>query len=109
MNIYLLSQSENTGYDTFNSCVVIATNENDARELHPLAEEEDIIINNNRWYIEDESEKKFFPCIDDRIEYLSECHGWTTYDTRHNVTVKKIGVAELGAVKSVVLASYRAG
>ena len=35
MNIYLLSQSKNTGYDTWDSCVVIAKDEDEARMTHP--------------------------------------------------------------------------
>lgn len=35
MNIYLLSQTENTGYNTYDSCVVIANNEEEAKLIHP--------------------------------------------------------------------------
>ncbi len=35
MNIYLLSQSKNNGYDTYDSCVVIAKDEKQARHIHP--------------------------------------------------------------------------
>ena len=35
MNLYLLSQSENRGYDTYDSCVVCAGNETLARETRP--------------------------------------------------------------------------
>ena len=35
MNIYLLSQTENTGYDTYDSCVVIAGNEEEAKTIIP--------------------------------------------------------------------------
>lgn len=34
--IWLLDQNEQTGYDTFDSCVVISAYENTAREIHPL-------------------------------------------------------------------------
>jgi hypothetical protein len=35
MNLYLLSQYEERGYDSFDSCVVAALNEDDARMINP--------------------------------------------------------------------------
>jgi len=35
MNIYLISQDQNDDYDTFDSAVVIAPNEEAARRMHP--------------------------------------------------------------------------
>lgn len=35
MNIYYLSQNDVTGYDTYDSCVVVAENENEAKNMHP--------------------------------------------------------------------------
>jgi len=35
MNLYLISQSENGGYDTYDSAVVAAETENDARLINP--------------------------------------------------------------------------
>ena len=35
MNLYLLSQSENSGYDTFDSMVVAAPDIDTARQIHP--------------------------------------------------------------------------
>lgn len=35
MNIYLISQTVNKGYDTFDCAVVAAKNEDDARYTHP--------------------------------------------------------------------------
>ena len=35
MNIYLLSQDTNTDYDTFDSMVVYANTEEEARNMHP--------------------------------------------------------------------------
>lgn len=45
MNIYLLSQSDNVDYDTFDSMVVIAANEDDARHMRPSGSWEDNIWN----------------------------------------------------------------
>jgi hypothetical protein len=35
MKLWLLSQTENTGYDTFDSCVVAAETEDEAKKIHP--------------------------------------------------------------------------
>ena len=38
MKLYLLSQDERTGYDTFDAVVVAAESEEDARTIHPTME-----------------------------------------------------------------------
>jgi hypothetical protein len=35
LNLYLLSQSVNKDWDTYDSCVVAAENEDDAKSIHP--------------------------------------------------------------------------
>ena len=35
MNIYLLEQGVNQNYDTYDSCVVVAESEEEARQCHP--------------------------------------------------------------------------
>lgn len=35
MNIYLLTQSDNTGYDTYDAVVVVANSEEEARNINP--------------------------------------------------------------------------
>lgn len=35
MNLYLISQDENTGYDTYDSAVVAAETAEDAAKIHP--------------------------------------------------------------------------
>jgi len=35
MQLYLLQQDENCGYDTYDSCVVVAETEDDARLINP--------------------------------------------------------------------------
>ena len=38
MNLYLLTQSENTGYDTYDSCVVTAATADEAKQIHPTGD-----------------------------------------------------------------------
>lgn len=35
MNLYLISQDTNRGYDTYDSAVVVARSESEARKIHP--------------------------------------------------------------------------
>lgn len=35
MNLYLLMQTKNNGYDTYDSCIVVATDEESAKKIHP--------------------------------------------------------------------------
>lgn len=35
MNLYLLTQNKIKSYDTYDSCIVIAENEEDAKTIHP--------------------------------------------------------------------------
>lgn len=37
LNIYYCSQSKNTGYDTYDSCIVISKDEESARNMNPGA------------------------------------------------------------------------
>lgn len=39
MKIYLISQTQNTDYDTFDSAVVAADTEQEAKKIHPSGEE----------------------------------------------------------------------
>jgi len=47
MNLYKLSQSVNNGYDTFDSCVVLADTKEEARCIHPNG---DKLWKNGKWY-----------------------------------------------------------
>jgi hypothetical protein len=38
MNLYLLTQEENTGEGTFDSCIVVATDEESAKNVHPASD-----------------------------------------------------------------------
>jgi len=108
MNIYLLEQKENTGYNTFSSCIVIAENEEKAKEIHPASNSENIIIESNEWYIDEDLLKKHFPDIKERINHLSLAFGWVGYADRNKITVKKLGVSNVEK-HGVILSSYHAG
>ena len=89
MNIYLLTQIETVGYDTYDSMVVITTSELAARHMHP---EES--INFDRYNCWDSS--------------------WPAWATKPgNVTVELLGKAEetseVKRAEQIVLTSFNAG
>lgn len=82
MNLYLLTQYVNNDYDTYDSCVVAAADEESARRTHPGREK-------SAW--------------DD--DYYAR----KTWARPHEVTVSLIGTAKEGTAAGVVLASFNAG
>jgi len=47
MNVYKISQNTNSGYDTFDCAIVIALNEEHAKQIHPSS---DVINDMSDWY-----------------------------------------------------------
>jgi len=96
MNLYLLTQSENDDYDTYDSCVVAAESEETAKTIHP---------SNNYCFIDG---KLYWKNSDGSVE-LQETNrsGWPS--TPDNVIVRLIGIAIEGTAQCVILASFNAG
>ena len=96
MNIYLISQDKNNGYDTYDSAVVFAESEEEARLIHPGGEK----LVDGSWY-----------------EYPSPDKPWRTRiwpgswcEFPSDVSVQLLGVAsdpEEGP--GVILGSFNAG
>jgi hypothetical protein len=82
MKIYLLKQRQNTGWDTFDSCVVCAESTEDARMIHPY-------------------DREFVPNDDD--EYAA----WA-FDL-DAIEVTEIGTANEDQKRGVICASFNAG
>ena len=88
MNLYLIKQDTNNDYDTYDSAIVVATSEEEARTIHPAG---------HRWISETESWN-----TDWRVPY-----SWVYPE---NVTVQLIGTATTDAkAGDVILASFNAG
>ncbi len=79
MNLYLISQAENNGWDTYDAVVVAATNEDEARAVNPNG--------NDSW----------------GQSYSSWC------SSPDEVTVEYLGVAVKGTEQGIILASFNAG
>ena len=83
MNLYLLTQDAQDGYDTYDSVVVCAETEDEARMIHPSEYRDD-------W--------------DGKQDSVLD--SWCNAE---DVKVAKIGMAAEHMVKGVVLASFNAG
>ena len=94
MKLFLLTQSENMRYDTFNGCVVRAESAEAARLIHPRGNR---VWRGDDWWW-DESEWWSQGATNDRT--------WTSPD---NVTVTYLGEAAPDMPSGVVLASFHAG
>ena len=81
MKLYLISQSENGGYDTYDSAVVVAESEERARMMHP-------------------SDGKIYP-------WPSWSNAWATKP--ENISVDYLGEAKEPSAECVVIASFNAG
>lgn len=97
MKLYKLTQNENTGYDTYDSAVVAAENEDDAKKNHPSR--------HYRW--SDTNDCWMFQYSDGTEEkYERRYSDWT--HIRH-IKAEYIGEAKEGTKKGVILASFNAG
>lgn len=83
MILWLISQTTNNDYDTFDSAVVAALTEDDARHTHP---------SDGPWNRESGREWSVY--------------GWAPLE---NVSVRKIGIAPSNTEPGVIIASYNAG
>lgn len=83
MNLYLLTQDDNEGYDTFDSMVVAAKSADDARLIQPNDFGEDL----NIWIYNHET--------------------WASHPQK--VKVQFLGVAAKGTEKGIILESFNAG
>jgi hypothetical protein len=82
MKLWLISQAVNEGYDTYDSAVVAAETEADARQIHPSLS------------------------LDDGSGVPSPTWGWAPPDA---VEAKYLGEAKDGTPKGVICASFNAG
>jgi len=100
MKLYLLSQSINDGYDTFDSCVVCAEDEQEARTIHPSK------------YVTHHRDGKWYGTYTQGGEYEIQNHGnleWVSFPEINKIEVTYLGEAADGWKKGVVCASFNAG
>jgi hypothetical protein len=98
MKIYCIYQEVNTGYDSYDSAVVIAESEDAARRMHPSRYH---MKPYHQW-----NDKTDMWCWSDSGKKSSGLCTWATPD---NVGVTYLGEAEDGSISHVVCASFNAG
>lgn len=101
MEIYLLEQDLNNEYDTYDSAVVIAENEDEARKIHPSSFVTH--ITNDKWM----GTLTGGPNIGG--EYEERSNDWVRFDQIKQIMVTHIGKANEEQKKGVLLASFNAG
>ena len=88
LKLYLLIQNDNNGYDTYDSCVVCAKDEKEAKTISP----------EGGIFVETTGKKS------------SRYTPWSTWAKRaSSITCEEIGTANENQKKGVVLASFNAG
>lgn len=91
MNLYLLTQDDNYGYDTYDSCIVAAESEEKAKQIDPSGFYK---YHDGNWWFQYSSGKE-------------EKQSHDSWASIQNIKVKKIGTTDLPA--GLILASYNAG
>lgn len=99
MKLFLISQDLVADYDTYDSAVVSAIDENDARNIHPS--EFVTHVTNGKWM----GTYKYPPKNGD--EYENEQDSWVRYCDIDKIKVEYLG--ETSKPRGVILASFNAG
>ena len=68
MNLYLISQNVNNGYDTFNSAVVAAETKEEAINIHPGGGLYEINVDNHVWATTDKVSAEIIGVAKDRTK-----------------------------------------
>lgn len=85
MKLFLISQSDNTGYDTYDSAVVCAESAEEAQVMYPAWRPRAVLMKARDWKL------------------------GTWADSKEGVTVTYLGEAEPAVQLGSVCASFRAG
>jgi hypothetical protein len=100
MNLYRISQQINNDYDTYDSAVVCAENEEEARRTHPSS------------FVTHYKNGKWYGTRNDGIEYETGndlYSDWVMLDQIDKIEVKYLGSAGSEIEKGVICASFNAG
>ena len=112
MKLYKISQNVNTDYDTYDSAVVCAKDEEAAKRIHPMSGEKGGgIYRENAGIFYDEDKKQFLYCDvedEDGDESCEAGYGSWISDLSE-IKVEYLGEAKEGSAEGVVVASFNAG
>ena len=96
MNIYKISQTENQDYCTYDSAIVAAESEEEARNIHP---------SDKNFWIEYSLKEYLNYSVQDF--WKEKANVWC--ENPNDVNVELLGKALKGTKKGLILASYNAG
>lgn len=99
MRLYKISQNVNNDYGTYSDAVVCASNEDEAKRIHPSGQHYELGEDNHWYFIFSDGSKK-----DEGL--LPEFFDWCKFQ---DVQVEFIGEAKEGLKHGVVCASFHAG
>jgi len=101
LKLYLISQEENTDYDTYSDAVVIAGSRKEAKRIHPYGDRD-------MYY--DEKKKQFWGLYSGSKEpyRFEDTYGsWT--NNLNAIDVEYLGPAKKNSKKGLVCSSFHAG
>jgi hypothetical protein len=99
MNLYLISQNANDDYDTYDSAVVAAKSESDARTINPC--DSVTHVADGQWM------GTYSGGANKGKAYKQDGHSWVKYSNINIIKVKYLGVTKIK--RGVVLSSFNAG
>ena len=99
MNLYLISQDKNNGYDTHDSAVVAAKSPSDATKIYPSKFVTH--VKDGKWMGTYSGGSKM------GAEYVIIPHDWVMYSDRECIEVEYLGKTNRG--RGLVMASFNAG
>mgnify|MGYP001571839762 CR=1 len=102
MKLFKISQGVRNDYDTYDSAVVCAENEDEARHIHPS----NYVTHyrDGKWY------GNYSPAPHEEYETENGAYSsWVEFDQIDKIKVEYIGEASEGQKKGVIVASFNAG
>ena len=103
MKLYLLQQDINNQFDSYDSCIVAANNENEARTIHPAT-----LRFSKGQTLKESNELEWNQ--EDRFYFMKIGNSWLPRKERHKIKVTYIGEADKRYTEAqCILASYNAG
>jgi arylsulfatase A-like enzyme len=103
MKLFLISQDENGGYDTYDSAVVAAEDEEAARKIHPTWDGEIYYVWN------EELQHWANKATPDKPSWRWYGFGTADWTAPKNVNVKYLGEAAEGIETGCICSSFNAG
>lgn len=97
MNLYLLKRLDSIDYDDYDSCIVCAIDNDDARTIHPSE------------FVTHIKESKWMGTYQNGGEYECSDYGWPNHDEYDCIEITLLGIADSNVKRGCIIGSYNAG